>query len=80
MPPPRVGEAFAGVAARARRPEAGSTAPSARPGFPNAQLPQLATKLNWRRAAGESKGGASLAAARRSTIGDEFGRKIKLRK
>ncbi len=61
---------------RRRRPRAsrrsGSTARSARPGFPNVQLPQLAAKLNWRRAAGESKDFASLAAGRRSAVGDEF--------
>jgi hypothetical protein len=60
MPPP--GDAFAGVAARARHAEPESTARGAPvPAFRTVQLPQLTAKLNWRRAAGESKGVASLA-------------------
>jgi hypothetical protein len=74
MPPP--GDALAGVAARARHAEPESTARGAPvPAFRTVQLPQLTAKLNWRRAAGESKGVASLAAGgNRQRRADHFQR------
>jgi hypothetical protein len=43
-------------------------------------LPQLAAKLNWRRAAGECKSVAPLAAGAAPAIGDEIARKKEAQK